>query len=163
LRWSERIERTMISPRAIVYNQACAVCCSSIYATRLHVFHNLQYEKRATQTTFAPKFPRLRRRHLYSEPDGGDRRAAVVSDVTALIQSVSGGEAAALQALFARVYAELKQMAHRQLAGSAGHTLNTTGLVHAVVPVCRPSRSMLLPASSITNWVRTTCCDWIER
>ena len=56
----------------------------------------------------------------------------MVSDVTALIQSVSGGEAAALQALFARVYAELKQMAHRQLAGSAGHTLNTTGLVHEV-------------------------------
>jgi len=37
-----------------------------------------------------------------------------------------------MQALFARVYAELKQMAHFQLAASAGHTLNKTGLVHEV-------------------------------
>jgi RNA polymerase sigma factor (TIGR02999 family) len=54
------------------------------------------------------------------------------SDVTALIQAAGSGDAAALQTLFGRVYAELKQMAHFQLAASAGHTLNTTGLVHEV-------------------------------
>ncbi len=54
------------------------------------------------------------------------------SDVTALIQAAGCGDAAALQALFGRVYAELKQMAHFQLAASSGHTLNTTGLVHEV-------------------------------
>ena len=56
----------------------------------------------------------------------------VGSDVTALIQAAGSGDAAALQALFGRVYAELKQMAHHQLASAAGHTLNTTGLVHEV-------------------------------
>jgi RNA polymerase sigma factor (TIGR02999 family) len=55
-----------------------------------------------------------------------------VSDVTALIQAAGGGDAAAMQALFGRVYAELKRVAHQQLAGAAGHTLNTTGLVHEV-------------------------------
>lgn len=55
-----------------------------------------------------------------------------MSDVTALIQAAGQGDAAALQALFGRVYAELKQMAHFQLASAAGHTLNTTGLVHEV-------------------------------
>ena len=59
-----------------------------------------------------------------------DRRGAAVSDVTGLIQAAGSGDVQALQALFARVYAELKQLAHRQLAGAAGHTLNTTGLVH---------------------------------
>jgi RNA polymerase sigma factor (TIGR02999 family) len=55
-----------------------------------------------------------------------------VSDVTALIEAAGSGDAQALQALFGRVYAELKQIAHKQLALSAGHTLNTTGLVHEV-------------------------------
>src|SRR5512146_403628 len=74
---------------------------------------------------FAPQSPIL-------GTSGGDRRAVVGSDVTALIQAAGSGDAAALQALFTRVYAELKQMAHHQLASAAGHTLNTTGLVHEV-------------------------------
>jgi RNA polymerase sigma factor (TIGR02999 family) len=53
-----------------------------------------------------------------------------VSDVTALIEAAGDGDAMALQALFGHVYAELKRIAHQQLASSAGHTLNTTGLVH---------------------------------
>jgi RNA polymerase sigma factor (TIGR02999 family) len=36
----------------------------------------------------------------------------------------------ALRAQFERVYAELKGIAHRQLAGGPARTLNTTGLVH---------------------------------
>lgn len=39
-------------------------------------------------------------------------------------------DAVALRQEFERVYAELKQIAHRQLAGSPAQTLNTTGLVH---------------------------------
>lgn len=63
-----------------------------------------------------------------------------MSDVTALIQAAGTGDAAAMQALFGRVYAELKKMAHFQLAASAGHTLNTTGLVHEVyLKLAQPS------------------------
>ena len=39
-------------------------------------------------------------------------------------------DAVAIKALFARVYEELKPLARKQLAASAGHTLNTTGLIH---------------------------------
>lgn len=46
-------------------------------------------------------------------------------------REVVGGESAgALGDAFARVYGELKRMAHRHLAGSPAPTLNTTGLVH---------------------------------
>jgi RNA polymerase sigma factor (TIGR02999 family) len=51
-------------------------------------------------------------------------------DVTALVEAAGDGDAQALQALFARVYDELKQQARKQLAASGGHSLNTTGLVH---------------------------------
>jgi RNA polymerase sigma factor (TIGR02999 family) len=54
----------------------------------------------------------------------------VSSEVTALIQAADHGDSAAQQALYDRVYAELKQIARRQLAGSEPATLNTTGLVH---------------------------------
>ena len=54
----------------------------------------------------------------------------MVSDVTGLIQAAGIGDEEALHALFGHVYAELKQLAHRQLAAAAGHTLNMTGLVH---------------------------------
>jgi len=73
----------------------------------------------------------LARRRLYSGLLG-DKTGRGVSDVTALIQAAGNGDAVALQTLFGRVYAELKQMAHFQLAASSGHTLNTTGLVHEV-------------------------------
>jgi RNA polymerase sigma factor (TIGR02999 family) len=53
-----------------------------------------------------------------------------LGDVTALIEAANSGNAAAVQALFGRVYAELKQLARHQLAADGGHTLNTTGLVH---------------------------------
>jgi RNA polymerase sigma factor (TIGR02999 family) len=52
------------------------------------------------------------------------------SDVTALLEAANHGDAAALKAAFARVYAELKQLARRQLAASSASTLNTTGLLH---------------------------------
>jgi RNA polymerase sigma factor (TIGR02999 family) len=41
------------------------------------------------------------------------------------------GEAAALDQAFPRIYEELRRLAHRQLLNeAAGHTLNTTALVH---------------------------------
>jgi RNA polymerase sigma factor (TIGR02999 family) len=57
-------------------------------------------------------------------------RTAMSEDVTALIDAANGGDEAALQRLFTRVYAELKRLAHLQLARAGGATLNTTGLVH---------------------------------
>ncbi len=54
----------------------------------------------------------------------------MTGDVTALIEAASGGDAVALQTLFARVYDELKRVARKQLANSLSPTLNTTGLVH---------------------------------
>lgn len=50
-----------------------------------------------------------------------------------------GPEPEALKALFERVYVELKKLAHAQLAASAGHTMDTTGLVHeAYLKLVRP-------------------------
>jgi RNA polymerase sigma factor (TIGR02999 family) len=56
----------------------------------------------------------------------------VTGDVTALIASAKDGDEGALSSLFALVYRELRRLAHRQLAGSGGATLGTTGLVHEV-------------------------------
>jgi len=53
-----------------------------------------------------------------------------VGEVTGLIEAAGNGDEAALHALFTRVYAELKQLARKQLAASSGNTLNTTALVH---------------------------------
>jgi len=54
----------------------------------------------------------------------------VADEVLALIEATGNGDAAALQALYTRVYDELKQLARKQLVGSCGHALNTTALVH---------------------------------
>jgi RNA polymerase sigma factor (TIGR02999 family) len=51
-------------------------------------------------------------------------------DTTELVQAVGRGEAAAFDALFARVYGELKRVARRQLRSSRSATIDTTGLVH---------------------------------
>ena len=51
--------------------------------------------------------------------------------VTALLRQLSAGEWRAADELLPRVYTELKRIAHRHLkAERAGHTLNTTALVH---------------------------------
>ena len=54
----------------------------------------------------------------------------MVDDFGALIEAANGGDARALQALFARVYDELKILARKQLASVGASTLNTTALVH---------------------------------
>jgi RNA polymerase sigma factor (TIGR02999 family) len=52
-------------------------------------------------------------------------------DVTALLLELSGGRQEALDELLPLVYHELRRIAHRHLRGEdAGHTLNTTALVH---------------------------------
>jgi len=52
-------------------------------------------------------------------------------DVTQLLEAVEGGDRDAFDRLLVKVYPALRQMAHRELRGQrAGHTLNTTGLVH---------------------------------
>jgi RNA polymerase sigma factor (TIGR02999 family) len=58
---------------------------------------------------------------------------------TALVEAAAGGNAESLKALFSRVYDELKQLARKRLSGSAGNTLNTTGLVHeAYLKLAKP-------------------------
>lgn len=67
-----------------------------------------------------------------------------VDEVTALIEAANSGDAKAQHALFARVYAELKQVARKQLAASAGHSINTTGLVHeAYLKLAQPEGRVL--------------------
>ncbi len=52
-------------------------------------------------------------------------------DITQMLDDVRGGDADAWDRLVALVYSDLKQIAHRQVAGQAAErTLNTTGLVH---------------------------------
>jgi RNA polymerase sigma factor (TIGR02999 family) len=52
-------------------------------------------------------------------------------DITALLQAWSRGDRAALDALFPVVYGELRHQAERFMRRQpAGHTLQTTGLVH---------------------------------
>jgi RNA polymerase sigma factor (TIGR02999 family) len=65
--------------------------------------------------------------------------------IDALVAGANEGDAEAVKALFARVYGELKLLAHRQLSCAADATLNTTGLVHeAYLRLARPtSRSLL--------------------
>ena len=52
------------------------------------------------------------------------------SSIADLIAAANAGDTTSRQRLFARVYDELKLLARRQLAQSAGSTLDTTGLVH---------------------------------
>lgn len=67
-----------------------------------------------------------------------------MDDVTALIDAANRGDAVALQSVFVRVYAELKQLARKQLAGSSSPTLNTTGLVHeAYLKLAQPEHRTL--------------------
>jgi RNA polymerase sigma factor (TIGR02999 family) len=65
---------------------------------------------------------------IYTGPNPG--RAYPVSDVTQLLQATAQGDEQAARHLFERVYAHLKQLAHRQLAIDREATLSTTVLVH---------------------------------
>ncbi len=57
--------------------------------------------------------------------------AAEPTDATRLLTAWEGGDATALDRLVPIVYDDLRRIAHRQLRSErAGHTLDTTGLVH---------------------------------
>jgi RNA polymerase sigma factor (TIGR02999 family) len=59
------------------------------------------------------------------------REARRMSDVTRVLASIEEGDAAATEQLLPLVYAELKRLARRQLAGERpDHTLSPTALVH---------------------------------
>lgn len=51
-------------------------------------------------------------------------------DITEFLARAGGGDAAAAEALIRKVYASLRQLARRQRAREAAHTLETTALVH---------------------------------
>jgi RNA polymerase sigma factor (TIGR02999 family) len=68
----------------------------------------------------------------------------VASDITALVHAAGSGDRAALKALFAAVYDEIKRLAHRQLASDRQPTLDTTGLVHeAYLKLVQPDALVL--------------------
>jgi RNA polymerase sigma factor (TIGR02999 family) len=52
------------------------------------------------------------------------------TQITALLGMARSGDAHARDALFARLYDELKRLARAAGAGQPGQTLNTTGIVH---------------------------------
>ncbi len=51
-------------------------------------------------------------------------------DLSRLVEQISSGDRAALQALASEAYVELRRLAHRQLARGHNETLNTTSLVN---------------------------------
>jgi RNA polymerase sigma factor (TIGR02999 family) len=72
---------------------------------------------------------------------GNARDLEMSGEVTRLVAAANGGDQAALKDLFESVYGELKRLARHQLAGSAGATLDTTGLVHeAYLKLVNPER-----------------------
>ena len=52
------------------------------------------------------------------------------SDLNDLLDAATTGNPTALEAAFAGLYSELKQIARKQLRAAPGATLNTTGLLH---------------------------------
>lgn len=58
------------------------------------------------------------------------REAAMEEDIDSWLARAGRGDVDASEHLFERLYAELRQCAHRQLLGARGHTLSTTALVH---------------------------------
>jgi RNA polymerase sigma factor (TIGR02999 family) len=65
------------------------------------------------------------------------------ADVTELLADLRAGDPAAVDAILPHVYAELQDLARRQLRGERdGHTLNTTALVHeAYLKLVRQDRA----------------------
>jgi len=65
------------------------------------------------------------------EREGDDGASAAPEEITALLHAAEGGDRGALDHLFGLVYAELRQLARRQLHSTPlQHTLSTTALVH---------------------------------
>jgi RNA polymerase sigma factor (TIGR02999 family) len=63
-------------------------------------------------------------------------------EITALLREVQGTAGPLLDPLFARVYDELRGLAHRVRGGRSGETLNTTALVHEAYLKLFPSRQL---------------------
>ncbi|GJG89507.1 DNA-directed RNA polymerase sigma-70 factor [Gemmatimonadetes bacterium T265] len=62
-------------------------------------------------------------------------------DLTALLRAAQAGAPSAEDAVYARVYDELRRLARRVRAGRAGVTLSTTALVHEAYDKLRPERA----------------------
>ncbi|MEO8670491.1 MAG: ECF-type sigma factor [Tahibacter sp.] len=77
--------------------------------------------------------------------------------LTDLVHAAARGESAAQDALFGRLYEDLRLCAHRQLRGSPAQTLSTTALVHetyvklsaATLPVADRHHFMALAARAM--------------
>lgn len=62
--------------------------------------------------------------------------------ITQLLHAASDGDEAAVDDLFALVYEELRHLARKVRRGRAGHTLNTTALVHEAYLKLVPGRDV---------------------
>jgi RNA polymerase sigma factor (TIGR02999 family) len=68
---------------------------------------------------------------MHDSPGPSDApEGAAAGDVTQLLARVRAGDEAAKERLFELVYAELRQVAHRELARRRRGTMSTTALVH---------------------------------
>jgi len=76
--------------------------------------------------------PELSRPVIYfGDPEGRPGMSSPPQNVTGLLIQWSEGDTAAFEQLLPIVYAELRQMARRQMAGqNPGHTLQPTALIH---------------------------------
>ena len=64
-------------------------------------------------------------------------------EVTRELRAARGGDPAAWDALYARLYDELRRLAHRVRAGRAGATLSTTALVHEAYLKLDPTAELI--------------------
>jgi RNA polymerase sigma factor (TIGR02999 family) len=64
-------------------------------------------------------------------------------EVTRELRAARGGDPAAWDALYARLYDELRRLAHRVRAGRAGGTLSTTALVHEAYLKLAPTAELI--------------------
>lgn len=77
------------------------------------------------------------------------------ADITQLLVDAYAGRPDASDELWAAVYGQLRQIAHRELRGDQGHTLSTTALVHeAYLKLVDPHR---VSPESRTHFFALSC------
>ncbi|HEY0778301.1 MAG TPA: ECF-type sigma factor [Gemmatirosa sp.] len=72
----------------------------------------------------------------------GANNSSAMDEVAGWLAAARGGDSAAWNALYGRLYDELHRLAHRVRAGRAGETLSTTALVHEAYLRLRPAATL---------------------
>src|SRR5829696_9291918 len=76
------------------------------------------------------------------QPESFDARSASPGEITSHLRAARDGNAAAFDALYTRLYDELRRIARGVRAGRAGATLSTTSLVHEAYLKLDPSAKL---------------------